>query len=90
MIYNKLSGFSDEISSEISVQFEVLNKLGISFFEPRGIDGKNISELNESEVLILKDKMEKPIFRKVRNIGNYQMVLEVGVEPTRESLPTGF
>ena len=59
MIYNKLSGFSDEISSEISVQFEVLNKLEISYFEPRGIDGKNISELNEGEVLVLKNKMEK-------------------------------
>ena len=59
MYYEKLSGFSDEISSDTTVQFEVLNKLGIKYFEPRGIDGKNISELTEYEVLALKEKMEK-------------------------------
>lgn len=54
-----LSGFSDEISSDIKVQFEVLNKLNISYFEPRGINGKNISELNDDEIKILKENMEK-------------------------------
>ena len=56
-MYEKISGFSDEISSEIKVQFEVLNKLGIKYFEPRGVDGKNISELNDDEVIALKEKM---------------------------------
>jgi len=69
MIYNKLSGFSDEISSDISVQFEVLNKLGIKYFEPRGIDGKNISELSEEEVLNLKEKMEMAGI-KVSSVGS--------------------
>ena len=55
---DKISGFSDEISSEIKVQFEVLNKLGIKYFEPRGVDGKNISELNDDEVTALKEKMD--------------------------------
>ena len=59
MFYAKLSGFSDEISSNTITQFEVLNKLGIAYFEPRGIDGKNISELNEAEVLALKEKMKQ-------------------------------
>ncbi len=40
MNYNKISGFSDEISKEITTQFSVLNKLNISYFEPRGVDGK--------------------------------------------------
>ncbi len=59
MRYNKISGFSDEISPEIITQFTVLNKLGIKYFEPRGIDGKNISELNDDEVLQLKAKMDE-------------------------------
>ena len=54
MIYNKISGFSDEISSDIKVQFEALKRLGIKYFEPRGINGKNISELTEAEAKELK------------------------------------
>ena len=34
MIYEKISGFSDEIDSCIVTQFEVLSKLGIKYFEP--------------------------------------------------------
>lgn len=59
MIYNKISGFSDEIDANIDIQFEVLNKLGIKYFEPRFIDGKNISELSDEEVYSLKEKMAK-------------------------------
>jgi len=55
----KISGFSDEIGSDIQTQFEVLNKLGIPYFEPRGINGKNISVLNDNEVIQLKNEMEK-------------------------------
>lgn len=54
-----ISGFSDEIDPSVDVQFETLKSMGISYFEPRFIDGKNISELNNEEIKILKDKMEK-------------------------------
>lgn len=53
-----LSGFSDEIDKSTDLQFQHLNKLGISYFEPRGIDGKNISELTEQEAKDLKRKMD--------------------------------
>lgn len=59
MAYNKISGFSDEISPEIDVQFQVLNKLNIGYYEPRGIGGKNISTLTDEEVAELKEKMDK-------------------------------
>ena len=59
MQYTKISGFSDEIASDILTQFKVLNRLGISFFEPRGINGKNISLLNDDEVNELKEEMDK-------------------------------
>ncbi len=58
-MYNKISGFSDEIAKDIDTQFAVLNKLGISYFEPRGIDGKSIAELSRDEALSLKAKMDK-------------------------------
>ena len=45
-----ISGFSDEISSDIDVQFTALNKMGIKFFEPRGVNGKNISSLTDEEL----------------------------------------
>lgn len=54
-----ISGFSDEIDKNIDIQFSVLNKLGIRFFEPRGINGKNISLLTLDEAKELKGKMDK-------------------------------
>jgi len=68
-MYNKISGFSDEIDSVVVTQFEVLNKLGINYFEPRGIDGKNISELTDGEVVELKEKMDQ-FGIKVSSIGS--------------------
>ena len=54
-----ISGFSDEIDEKIDVQFEAITRLGISYFEPRGIDGKNISTLTSDEVKALREKMDK-------------------------------
>lgn len=54
-----LTGFSDEIDSDVEKQFTHLNRLGISYFEPRGINGKNISELTLFEAKQLKETMDK-------------------------------
>lgn len=59
MLYAKTSAFSDEIAEDIVTQFTVLNKLGIKYFEPRGVNGKNIAELNDEEVVELKAQMQK-------------------------------
>lgn len=59
MKYNKISGFSDEISADIKTQLEAFKRLGISFFEPRGIDGKNISTLTINEAKELFSKMNE-------------------------------
>lgn len=59
MLYEKISGFSDEIAESIVEQFTVLNKLNIRYFEPRGIDGKNIAALSDEEVQQLKEKMNQ-------------------------------
>ena len=86
-MYNKISGFSDEIAKEINVQFEVLNKLNIGYFEPRGIDGKNISELSEEEALQLKEKMDACGI-KVSSIGSPigKIKLDAPFEPHLEML----
>ena len=58
-MYDRMSGFSDEINKDIDIQFSVLNKLGIKFFEPRGVNGKNISDLSIEEAKELRSKMTK-------------------------------
>ena len=69
MAYEKISGFSDEIDSCIVTQFEALNRLGVKYFEPRGVEGTNISKLSDDEVKTLKEKMDKYGI-KVSSIGS--------------------
>ena len=59
MLYGKLSGFADEISPAVDEQFAAFNRLGIKYYEPRGIDGRNIADLSEDEVNELKSKMDE-------------------------------
>lgn len=54
-----ISGFADEIDNSTEIQFKHLNTLGISYFEPRGINGKNISALTVDEAVALKAQMDK-------------------------------
>lgn len=58
-MYEYISGFADEIDKMSDKQFEVLNRLGIKYFEPRYVDGKNISEFTEDEAHALKEKMDR-------------------------------
>lgn len=54
----KISGFCDEASSDIVTQFETISKLGVKYFEPRGINDKNISSLTVEETAELLAIME--------------------------------
>ena len=53
-----ISGFSDEIDASTDIQFENLNRLGISYFEPRNIDGKNIATVD----IVAKENVKKISF----------------------------
>lgn len=53
-----ISGFSDEINKNINIQFETIKRLGIDYFEVRGVNGKNIAKLNEEELTDLKNEMK--------------------------------
>lgn len=54
-----ISGFADEIDSSTDIQFKTIKSLNISYFEPRGIDGKNIADLSEEEARALREKMDR-------------------------------
>ncbi len=54
-----ISGFSDEIDQDIDIQFSSLNKMGISYFEPRGINGTGIADISDEQLAELKEKMKK-------------------------------
>lgn len=64
-----ISGFADEISATFDQQIEGLKKLGISYMEPRGIDGKNVSELTEDEAKAVKAKLDAAGI-KVSSVGS--------------------
>jgi len=64
-----ISGFSDEIDQDIDIQFSALNKMGISYFEPRGINGTSIADLTDEQLENLKSKM-KEYGIKVSSIGS--------------------
>ena len=53
-----ISGFADEISSDIKEQFEGFNDIGIKYFEPRNISGKSIADLDRNEAKELKGKLD--------------------------------
>ncbi|MBC7766323.1 MAG: sugar phosphate isomerase/epimerase [Hyphomonadaceae bacterium] len=52
-----ISGFADEIDANFMTQLEGLNKLSIGYIEVRGVNGKNISELNNQEVKEAKTQL---------------------------------
>jgi len=54
-----ITGFSDEIDSSVKKQFEELNRLGVKYYEPRGVDGKSIADLTKEEATKLKEAMDK-------------------------------
>lgn len=39
-----ISGFSDEISSELDTQLKTVSELGMRYISLRGVDGENISK----------------------------------------------
>ena len=47
----------DVYKQKVYAGFEMMHKLGIEYFEPRFIDGKNIADLDDNEVISLKEKI---------------------------------
>lgn len=64
-----LSGFSDEISSDIKEQFEGLKKLGMSFFEIRWVNGISVADLTLDQAKEVK-KLADSYGIKASSIGS--------------------
>ncbi|MDF2670048.1 MAG: xylose isomerase [Paenibacillus sp.] len=58
-----LTGFSDEISSDLDMQLHVLDSLGIKHLELRGVWGKNVLDLSVNEAAEIKENLDKRGFR---------------------------
>jgi sugar phosphate isomerase/epimerase len=55
----KLSGFADEIADNFEDQLNGLKENGIEYIEVRGVNGTNISTLNEEEFSGVKNLLDK-------------------------------
>lgn len=64
-----ISAFADEINEEVNEQIRVLKETGIHHIEIRGLDGKNVSELTETEAKAYKAKFDEKGIR-VSSIGS--------------------
>lgn len=53
-----LSAFADEYSGNFDTQLAMLTQQGVSYIEPRFLDGKNISSLDSKEVAEIKKKLD--------------------------------
>ncbi len=71
-----LSGFADEAGKELDVQIAALKRNGMSYFEPRGIDGKNIADFTVDEAKALKEKLDANGI-KVSSIGSPYGKIEI-------------
>ena len=87
MLHYTLTGFSDEIDMLTDNQFAHLNRLGIGWFEPRGIDGTNISDLTDEQCDALLAKM-KAFGIRASSIGSPigKISLDDPMEPHLEKL----
>jgi 3-dehydroshikimate dehydratase len=54
----KLSGFADEISPDLDQQIATCKKLGITHFELRGVDGKNVLAFDDAMRRAVKAKLD--------------------------------
>lgn len=54
-----LSGFADEISNDLHEQLQVLKTEEIQHIDFRGVFGKNVLELSDAEIEMMKKELEK-------------------------------
>ncbi len=54
-----LSAFADEAADSLCEQIEALKENGICYIEPRSIDGKNLIDLTDGELLSVRKKLDE-------------------------------
>ncbi|MGM0876224.1 MAG: TIM barrel protein [Bacillota bacterium] len=53
-----LSAIADEISPDLDIQMDVLASEGIDYIELRSVGGKNVLQLNDDEVVEIKNRLD--------------------------------
>ena len=76
MLNFTLTGFADEAAKDLDGQIAALKRNGMSYFEPRGIDGKNIADFTVEEAKALKEKLDAAGI-KVSSIGSPYGKIEI-------------
>ena len=83
MLFNcKISGFSDEVDSNVDRQLALMKSLGVGYVEFRSGDGKNISDYTLEEAQILKKRLDEAGI-SVSAIGS--PIGKIGIEEDFES-----
>ena len=85
-----ISGFYDEVSTDLSAQIDEIKKLGESYLCPRSVDGKNIADYTAEEfakyVKPVLDKNEIKFSSIGSPIGKIDIDDEVGFESQKKKL----
>lgn len=83
----QISGFADEIASDLNRQIEVLKQLGISWVEFRSADGINVADYTLEQAAAVKEKLDQNGIR-VSAIGSPigKIGIEEAFEPHLKSL----
>lgn len=85
-----ISGFYDEVSTDLSAQIDEIKKLGESYLCPRSVDGKNIADYTAEEfakyVKPILDKNEIKFSSIGSPIGKIDIDDEVGFESQKKKL----
>ncbi len=54
-----LAGFGDEISPDLGMQMDVLALEGISYIDLRSVGGKNVLQLDDEEIAVIKKRIDE-------------------------------
>ena len=58
-----ISGFGDEICEDFAAQLDTMASFGLNHIDPRGINGKNVSDLTAEEAKAAKKLLDEKSFR---------------------------
>lgn len=53
-----LSGFADEIDPDLEIQLDLLEELGIDYFDLRGVDDTNVLDLRDDDLERIRDAID--------------------------------
>lgn len=60
-----ISGFAEEIASDLETQLDTLERLGIDHLDLRGVDGTNVLDFTDEEVDSGEEEASKAAIRYI-------------------------